>query len=61
MLKGKLDIAIEIAAVSLMVAAGTFVWRRALKTDFAQSIAHVPFLGLVVSGPQAVMDEAYSG
>lgn len=61
MFKGRLDIIPEIVGVTLMVAAGTFVLRRALKTDAAASIARIPFLGAVVVGTQAVVDEAYSG
>jgi hypothetical protein len=59
--KGRLDIIPEIVGVTLMVAVGTFVLRRALKTDAAAQIAQIPFLGAAVVGAQAVIDEAYAG
>lgn len=59
MLKGKLDVLPEILFLTLAVAGGTFVFRRALRSDVADQIAKIPVLGIVVTGPQAVMDEAY--
>jgi hypothetical protein len=60
-LKGKLEIIPEIVGVTLMVALGTFVLRRALKTDAADSLARLPIVGAVIGGTEAVLDEAYAG
>jgi uncharacterized protein (DUF486 family) len=60
MFKGKLEVIPEVVGLTVMVALGTYVLRRALKTDAAASIARIPFLGIIVSGSTAVLDEAYA-
>lgn len=61
MFKGKLDIVPEIVGVTLMVAVGTFVIRRALDTDAADSLARLPVIGAILGGTQSVIDGAYQG
>lgn len=61
MLRGKLDIVTEIVGVTLMVAAGTFVIRKALDTDAADSLARLPVIGAILGGTEAVFDGAYQG
>ena len=62
MFKGKLGVIPEIAGYAIGATVGIFVLRRLLKTDAASSLAGVPVVGsLLVTGPRAVMDEAFSG
>lgn len=60
MFKGKLEVIPEVVGLTVMVALGTFVLRRALKTDAAAQIARFPIVGIIVTGSTAVLDEAYA-
>lgn len=59
MFKRKLDVLPEIVFYTFAVAAGTFVIRRALRSDVAAQVSRIPVAGILVTGPAAVMDEAY--
>jgi xanthine/uracil/vitamin C permease (AzgA family) len=62
MFKGKLGIVPEIAATTAMVVIGLIVLRGAYDTDFADTLAKIPFVGpVLVTGPKAAIDRAVAG
>jgi hypothetical protein len=60
MFKGKLNVVPEIAFITLASMVGTFVLVKALKTNAVAQLANLPIAGAVLSGLQAVHDEAYT-